>query len=70
MTAQINNVGGSPLLVAAATYSSVPPTGLIFDTGAVYYDVNTAGADASDSATLSFYYPSTITGAAETKLAE
>ena len=63
-----NNGASSPTAtMTIASYSSNPTTGTIFAAGG-FYDLQITGADASDSVTASFYYPFTITGAAETAL--
>jgi alpha-tubulin suppressor-like RCC1 family protein len=68
ITATVNNAGSTMLMVSAATYSAMPPSGLIFDAGANYYDIKVQGAAPGDSATLNFYYPSTVIGSDENKL--
>jgi hypothetical protein len=68
VAAVANNVAGGPLAVTAANYSANPGSGVFFDTGGSFVDLQVNGADANDSATVRFYYPSTIAGEAEANL--
>src|SRR5205085_5818103 len=63
-----NNTPGSGIMtVNIATYKANPTLSTIFNAGA-FYDLQVFGADSSDTVVAGFYYPSTITGAAETSL--
>lgn len=62
------NGGGSTLLVAVANYDGSPTNVAAFQMGASYMDIRVWGADANDSLSAHFYYPSTITGAEENNL--
>jgi uncharacterized repeat protein (TIGR03803 family) len=66
VTLSVSNTGGDPITATAATYDSRPvgETAFRVDNGA-FVDVQITGADASDSATVFFYYPSTVTGGQE-----
>jgi hypothetical protein len=54
--------------VTAATYSTNPNQGTLFDVGAGFVDLQVTGAQPSDSMSANFYYPSTVTGATENSL--
>lgn len=69
VTATINHSAGTdPVTVTAATYSSNPNAGTLFDSGAGFVDLQVAGAAPTDSMSADFYYPASISGAAETSL--
>jgi hypothetical protein len=53
--------------VTVANYSS-NPSGTAFSAGGGFTDVQIAGADSADTATVNFYYPSTIDPATEVAL--
>jgi len=53
------------IAVTVATFTENPTSSKIIDAGGGYVDLKVQGADANDSATASFYYPSSLTGAAE-----
>ncbi|MEQ2008139.1 MAG: hypothetical protein ABMA26_15180 [Limisphaerales bacterium] len=57
------------MTITTATYIA-PPTvpGTIFELGAGYTDLQVTGADTGDFATVAFFYPDSITGAAEASL--
>jgi len=65
----VQNNGGEPLSVVAATYDTKPAgeTAFRIDNGD-FVDVQINGADSTDVATVYFYYPSTITGNKEDKV--
>jgi len=69
LTANFVNKSGSPASVTTATYTSNPIAGIRIDVGGGVVDLQISGADASDSATVQFYYSSTISGFRESKLA-
>jgi hypothetical protein len=56
------------LLVAVASYDGAPADVAVFQAGASYMDIRVWGADANDSLSANFYYPSTISGAEENNL--
>jgi uncharacterized repeat protein (TIGR01451 family) len=62
-----NDPVSPPVTVTVATYSSSPFGGTPFSAGGMF-DVRITGADPTDTADVRFYYPSSITGAAETAL--
>jgi hypothetical protein len=64
----IQNTGGDPITVVAATYDTKPTGQTVFkvDSGS-FVDVQFTGADNADTATVSFYYPASVTGGAESK---
>jgi uncharacterized repeat protein (TIGR01451 family) len=62
-----NGAGSSTAVVEVATYASNPVPGSVFSAGG-FFDVQIIGADSTDTAALSFYYPATITGPAEAAL--
>ena len=64
-----NNSSTQPVTVSAATYASNPGPGTSFDAGSSYVDVKVSGVGSGDSMQSYFYYPSTVTGAAEAALA-
>lgn len=68
ISATVHNSGGDVLLASVATYASIPPSGLIYDVGASYYDVKVSGEDENDSMDVNFYYSSDATGSRENKL--
>ncbi len=69
VTASLDNSSGSqPVSVTAATYTTNPGSGAVFDAGSSYLDLKVSGATASSSLTSHFYYPSTVTGSAEASL--
>jgi hypothetical protein len=69
VTVSASNYGlVQPVVVTAANYSTNPTSGTIFDAGGGYLDVQVTGADTNDVVQSSFYYPSTISGAAEDNL--
>jgi hypothetical protein len=69
VAAQVQNrPGGAPIEVTAVSYASNPTGFPIFDVGGGFVDLKITGADESDSATASFYYPSTVTGELEASL--
>ena len=60
---------GSPsATVTTAAYTSNPVAGTTIDTGGGVVDLQITGADASDSATVNFYYSTAITDVAEAAL--
>lgn len=63
-----NTPGSSAATVTAATYYTNPTASLLFYAGARYVDLRVVGADAGDSVAARFYYPVTVTGAAENSL--
>jgi len=67
VSATVNNTGGDPASVTVANYSS-NPSGAAFSAGGGFTDVQIAGADLADTATVKFYYPSTIDPATEVAL--
>ena len=69
VTVEVQNNGGDPLIVIAATYDTKPvgETAFRIDNGD-YVDVQITGADSDDVAIVDFYYPSTITGKQENKI--
>jgi alpha-tubulin suppressor-like RCC1 family protein len=69
VSATVQNNGGPPVTVVAATYDTKPVGDTVFriDSGS-FMDVQITGADDADVATVLFYYPSTITGARENNL--
>jgi hypothetical protein len=68
LTAVVQNPTGDPVFIAAGTYTGTPPTGLVFNSGGIYYDIKVSGADAADSLAVNFYYPSTVTASNELRL--
>jgi hypothetical protein len=67
VTATINNAGGQPVSLTVANYSS-NPSGTGFSAGGGFTDVQISGASSADTATVNFYYPSTIDPATEVAL--
>jgi len=67
VSATLTNNGGDPVSLAVANYSS-DPSGTAFNAGGGFTDVQITGADLADTATVNFYYPSTIDGATELAL--
>ena len=65
-TVNNNNPASGPVTVTVATYSAMPVGGALFDAGS-FFDVQILGADATDSAVVHFYYPSTVSGVIEAK---
>jgi hypothetical protein len=59
---------GESRSLTAGTYSSNPTSGTFFDVGRGFVDLRASGVEYGDLLTASFYYPSTITGAAEDNL--
>lgn len=66
LSATATNGGGSTLLVAVAGYDGMPEDVAVFQIGASYMDIRVWGADANDSLSANFYYPSTISGLRKT----
>jgi hypothetical protein len=62
-----NNGGGTPT-VTAESFPSNPGTADIIDLGGRYVDLKVTDATLADSVTAQFYYPSTVTGSAESHL--
>ena len=67
VSATLNNTGGDPVALTVANYSS-DPSGTAFSAGGGFTDVQVTGADAADTATVNFYYPSTTGAATEVAL--
>jgi hypothetical protein len=67
VSATVNNTGGDPVSVTMANYSS-NPSGTAFSAGGGFTDVQIIGADSADTATVNFYYPSTVDPATEVAL--
>jgi len=67
VTATVNNTGGDPLSLTVANYTS-NPSGTAFSAGGGFTDVQITDADLADTATVNFYYPSTIDPATEVAL--
>lgn len=67
VTATVNDTGSSPVSLTVANYSS-NPSGTAFNAGGGFTDVQVAGASPAVTATVSFYYPSTIDAATEVAL--
>ncbi len=61
LSASFVNSSGNPATVTSAVYTSDPPFGTTIDTGGGVVDFQISGADASDSATVQFYYSSAVT---------
>ncbi len=61
-------LAAQPATLTTATYSSNPTTGTRINTGGGLVDLQIAGADPADTATVRFYYSSTVTGGAEARL--
>ena len=68
LTANFVNKSGSAASVTTAAYTSNPKSGMVIQIGGQYVDLQISGADTNDSATVQFYYPSTITGTNEASL--
>lgn len=69
VTAEVTNAGSTdPLSVTVANYTSNPTPGTVFDVGGSFLDVQVGGADAADTAWVSFYYSATVSGPAEADL--
>jgi hypothetical protein len=64
-----NNSGSVATTIAVATYTTNPTPAPVIDIGGQYVDVQVLGARTSDVASATFYYPASISGAAETTLA-
>ncbi len=63
IAATVNNSGTSDYIeVTAASLTSAPASGTIIDVGGGYVNLKVTGASTSDSATVSFYYSSTVMG--------
>ena len=69
LSATITKQQGGPATISVATYDG-NAAGLsgVIDIGGGYVDLQVIGADATDSVTAVFYYPSTITGFNEDNL--
>lgn len=65
--ATLNNSGGDTVIVTVANYSS-NPSGAAFRAAGGFTDLQISGADPADTATASFYYPSTTDAATEASL--
>jgi hypothetical protein len=63
-----NSTGTAPTSVTAAVYTQNPTSTPGFTTGGGYVDLQVAGATSQDSLTASFYYPSSLSAAAEATL--
>ena len=62
-----NNPASAPATVAVASYATNPVGDATFAAGG-FFDIQVTGADASDSLTAQFYYPTTVTGFSEVLL--
>ncbi|MSU64036.1 MAG: hypothetical protein EXS31_16860 [Pedosphaera sp.] len=62
VSATLENIGGTePITVTAATYSTNPNAGTLFDTGGGFVDLQVAGnVPLTASMTANFYYPTTV----------
>jgi hypothetical protein len=66
VTASLDNTAGAQAVaITAATYASNPRPEAILNLGTTYLDLIISGASGSNSVQTYFYYPSTVTGAAE-----
>jgi IPT/TIG domain len=63
-----NNNASTPTTVTAATYVTNPTPRNVFLAGGGFVDVRLSGTPLSGSVSARFYYPSTVTGAAEAGL--
>ena len=63
----MNDINGSPT-VTVENFASNPGTLNVIDVGGGYVDLKVDGADSGDVVDALFYYPSTVTGSAETTL--
>ena len=63
-----NSTGTTPATVTAATYTENPTPAAAFEAGGGFVDLQVSGADPGDRLSTAFYYPQTVTGAAETAL--
>jgi Ca2+-binding RTX toxin-like protein len=64
-----NPAGGSDItVVTVATFTENPTDVEVFDAGEAFIDLNVTGADDGTTINARFYYPSTVTGSAETDL--
>ena len=68
VAATLNNVGGGPATVTAATYATNPTGGALFDAGGGFVDLQVTGSDPADAAEARFYYPTTVSAANEAGL--
>jgi hypothetical protein len=59
-----NDPASSPATVAVASYATNPVGDATFAAGG-FFDIQVTGADATDSLTAQFYYPTTVTGRSE-----
>ena len=66
--ALVNGTGTEPATVLVATYVDNPTPTPAFDAGGGYVDLQVTGVSADAQLTAFFYYPSSITGAAEEEL--
>jgi len=62
------NTATNAACVTVATYVANPTKAAVFDAGGGFVDVQVCGQPVSGSAFARFYYPSTVTGAAEAAL--
>jgi hypothetical protein len=65
VTAAGTNPDGSPMVITVATYANNPTSQALFDSGGGFTDIAVQGADANDRIDAFFYYPSSVTDAAE-----
>jgi hypothetical protein len=63
-----NNSTTATAAISVANYAANPTSTPFVDVGGKYVDVQVTNADPTDTATSSFYYPSTIAGQTETDL--
>jgi uncharacterized repeat protein (TIGR03803 family) len=69
VTASLQNTDGTaPATVTAATYTQNPTPAPAFEAGGGFVDLQVSGARPTARLSSSFYYPQTVTGAAETAL--
>ncbi len=69
VSATFNNTDeSSTVTVTAATYSTNPNAGTLFDTGGGFVDLQVVGAHPTDSLAASFYYPWNISPSLEASL--
>jgi hypothetical protein len=65
----VENNGGAPVTVLAATYESTPESGNLFEVAdGVAVDVQITGADENDRAGVAFFYPNTLENEDDLKL--
>jgi hypothetical protein len=62
------DANSAPAAVSVATYDRNITPAACFDVGGGFVDVQTTGTDATDRLAASFYYPATLTGAAESQV--